>query len=106
MQEDKILTKKGMGSRIYIIVLIGIVLVIIATFFFTASFISSSQKEQLQEQLDLGEKYLNVLDYQQAIIAYEAAIEIDPMSVDAYLRLASVYEALKDYKKAIDSIKK
>ncbi len=33
MQEDKILTKKGMGSRIYIIVLIGIVLVIIATFF-------------------------------------------------------------------------
>lgn len=102
MQEDKILTKKGMGSRIYIIVLIGIVLVIIATFFFTASFISSSQKEQLQEQLDLGEKYLNVLDYQQAIIAYEAAIEIDPMSVDAYLRLASVYEALKDYKKAIE----
>lgn len=38
---------------------------------------------RLQEQLRLGEKYLTELDYEQAIAAYRAAIEIDPRCEEA-----------------------
>lgn len=48
---------------------------------------------RLQEQLRLGEKYLTELDYEQAIAAYRAAIEIDPKCEEAYLGLADVYVA-------------
>ena len=65
---------------------------------------SINQNANLNEQLDLGDKYLSELDYEQAIIAYEAAIEIDPMSVEAYLGLADAYVAMEEYDKAINSL--
>ena len=38
-----------------------------------------------QEQYDLGIRYLSEGNYEEAIIAFTAAIEIDPKQVDAYL---------------------
>ena len=46
---------------------------------------------QWQEQYDLGVRYLSEGNYKEAIIAFTAAIEIDPMKADAYLSLAEVY---------------
>lgn len=44
-----------------------------------------------QEQYDLGMRYLGEGNYEEAIIAFTAAIEIDPKQADAYLRLADAY---------------
>ena len=49
-----------------------------------------------QEQYDLGVRYLSEGNYQEAIIAFTAAIEIDPKRPDAYEGLADVYEAQGD----------
>lgn len=46
-----------------------------------------------QEQYDLGVRYLSEGNYQEAIIAFIAAIEIDPMRPEAYLKAAEAYEA-------------
>lgn len=46
-----------------------------------------------QEQYDLGVKCLSEGNYGEAIIAFEAAIEIDPKQADAYLILEGAYEA-------------
>ena len=43
------------------------------------------------KQLELARKYVSELNYEQAIIAYKAAIKIDPKNADAYLELADVY---------------
>ena len=48
--------------------------------------------ERVQEQLDLGSKYMAELDYESAILALNKAIKIDPKNVDAYKMLAEVYE--------------
>ena len=48
--------------------------------------------ERVQEQLDLGSKYMADLDYESAIVALNKAIKIDPKNVDAYKMLAEVYE--------------
>ena len=53
-----------------------------------------STEEQWQEQYDLGEQYLLEGDYEQAIVAFTAAIEIDPNVADAYLGRADAYYVL------------
>ena len=43
-----------------------------------------------QEQYDLGLRFLSEGDYEAAILAFTAAIEIDPMQAEAYIGLADV----------------
>ena len=58
------------------------------------------QDGQYQEQLSLGEKYLKELNYEDAIIALNRAIEIDPRSPEPYLLLADVYIGQEDFNSA------
>lgn len=44
-----------------------------------------------QEQYDLGVRYLSEGNYEEAIIAFTAAIEIDPKQPDAYEKLYQIY---------------
>ena len=57
-------------------------------------------KDAWQEQYDLGMRYLNDGNYQEAVIAFEAAIEIDPKRSEAYLGAADAYVELGDYASA------
>ena len=53
-----------------------------------------------QEQYDLGVRYLSEGNYQEAIIAFTAAIEIDPKQPDVYEKLAEIYIATGDTEQA------
>ena len=66
-----------------------------------------------QEQYDLGVKYLSEGNYEEAILAFTAAIEIDPKNPLAYIGRGGAYvgsgeteenlaAALADYEKAIE----
>ena len=66
---------------IFILALVGILLIG-----------CKSKEARVQEQLDLGSKYMAELDYESAIVALNKAIKIDPKNVDAYKMLAEVYE--------------
>ena len=46
-----------------------------------------------QEQYDLGIRYLSEGNYEEAIIAFTAAIKIDPKQPDAYVKAAEAYKA-------------
>ena len=48
-------------------------------------------KGSWQEQYDLGVRYLSEGNYEEAVIAFTAAIEIDPKRAEAYLGLADAY---------------
>ena len=72
-----------------------------------------SQGSTWQEQYDLGVRYLSEGNYQEAIIAFTAAIEIDPKQASAYVGRGDAYvksgetesnlaAALTDYEKAIE----
>ena len=52
---------------------------------------SKSQEEQWQEQYDLGVRYLSEGNYEEAIIAFTAAIEIDPKRAEAYVGRGDAY---------------
>ena len=49
-----------------------------------------------QEQYDLGIRYLSEGNYEEAIIAFTAAIKIDPKRTEGYLSLAEAYVATGD----------
>ena len=55
-------------------------------------------------QLTLAEKYMSELNYEAAILAYKAAIEIDPKCEDAYLQLLDLYIAMEAYDMAEEVI--
>ena len=66
---------------IFVIALVGVLLIG-----------CKSKEARVQEQLDLGSKYMAELDYESAIVALNKAIKIDPKNADAYKMLAEVYE--------------
>lgn len=55
-----------------------------------------------QQQFDLGMKYITEGNYQEAIMAFTAAIEIDPKNVQLYLGRAEAYTALEQYEPALE----
>ena len=59
-----------------------------------------------QEQYDLGVRYLSEGNYQEAIIAFTAAIEIDPKQENAYIGLADAYIGAGDTEKAVEVLEK
>lgn len=60
------------------------------------------QGKQFEEQLSLGEKYLQELNYEDAVVSLKRAIDIDPRNPEPYLLLADVYVAQEDYVSAVD----
>ncbi len=56
--------------------------------------------------LDLGNKALLDMDYDNAIIAFDKAIDIDPKRPEAYIGMAEVYVALEEYGTAYEYLEK
>lgn len=56
----------------------------------------ASKTESYQDKYDLGVKYVSEGNYEEAIIALNAAIEIDSKRVDAYIQRAGAYLSVAD----------
>ena len=59
-----------------------------------------------EELLNLGEKHLLALNYEQAAIAFEQLIAIEPQNPRGYIGAAEAYGGLGDTDKAIDMLRK
>ena len=70
------------------------------------SLLACGAKDAWQEQYDLGMRYLNDGNYQEAVITFTAAIEIDPKRPEAYLGAAEAYIAADDIDAAIAILEK
>ncbi len=92
------LNQKKKNRLPIIIAAIAIVLVVIIIVSVVAG---NSTQRRYDKQLSLAQHYLEELEYDQAIAAYKAAIEIDPSRPEAYLGLAEVYAALEKYGAAV-----
>lgn len=62
--------------------------------------------KNLAAQLDLGNRYLEDMDYEQAVVAFTKAIQIDPMSVEAHLGLVEAYIRSGEFEEALEAAKK
>ena len=93
-QETAPSQKQGASRKKIIIAVVAIAAVIIIAAVVVFLLMGSSKKDQWQEQYDLGEQYLTEENYEQAVVAFTAAIEIDDQETDAYMGRAEAYTAL------------
>lgn len=90
---------------------IAIAIVVMLLIAGAVCYIQLYPKYSYSKNISLGDKYFSEMNYDEAILAYETAIEIDPANVSTYLKLADVYlamteandsaEALEYFEKAI-----
>ena len=80
-------------------------MLVIMLFVFTMlSACGQSIENQIAEQLNLGNKYLTEGDYEQAIVAFNKVIELDPKSLGAYCMLSEIYAQEGSYEKSLQLI--
>lgn len=91
---------KQKKRRIFII---GIVVALVLVAIPLINLQSSNRK--LNALLDLGEKYLEDLQYESAIAVFDEAIAIEPKCAEAYLGKAKAQYALKLYQDAINTLR-
>lgn len=72
------------------------ILGILLTFVLLLTACGQNAQATWQEQYELGVRYLSEGNYEEAIIAFTAAIEIDPKRPEAYLKAAEAYEGMGD----------
>lgn len=70
------------------IIIFFIVIVLIGIIIFAKT---NSSEKRLQDQLDLGCKYLEELNYEQAIAAFDIVLSIDPKNEKAIGYMSEAY---------------
>ncbi|MCR5738202.1 MAG: hypothetical protein K6G43_00120 [Lachnospiraceae bacterium] len=88
MSEEKI---RKSSNKIVAITLGAAVIVILAIICAVMYSRSTSSDRRLQEQLDLGYRYLSEFNYEQAIAAFDAVLLIDPKNENAMDGLVEAY---------------
>ncbi len=98
-----------MKKKALIIAAAAAVLIAAAAIIAVAVFSPGKDKDAWREQYDLGERYLGEGNYREAVIAFTAAIEIDPRNPELYMARAGAYAALgeteaarADYRMALE----
>lgn len=67
--------------------------------------IYNTPENRVNRHLELANKYLEEMDYEQAVVEFAKVIGIEPMNVDAYLGKAQAHIGLGDYDMAIETLK-
>lgn len=63
----------------------------------------SSATSNIQEQLDLGERYLLENDYEEAILAFDLVLEIEPTNIQAMIGKSNAQYHLGDVNQSVDT---
>ena len=90
-----------------VLIVAGVILAAFAIFI-GLNLNSSKPLERMSaaELLELGEKYLLEMNYEQAIVVFNRLIEIEPMNARAYIGAAEAYLALGQQDNAIEVLRR
>ena len=80
--------------------LAAVMIVVISVVFFVAN----SNDQKLSALVDLGQKYLEENDYENAILVFDQAIAIEPKCEEAYLGKAQAQYAMGQYEDAVATL--
>ena len=84
-------------SKDVIVISIMLTLVIICGLLICFIVYYNLPEQRLKRHLSLGDKYLNELEYADALLEYRIAIAIDSKSTNAYIGAANAYIGLEEY---------
>ena len=79
----------------------GVVIIVLVIALAAGTGVYHMPSNRLQRQLDLGNRYLEEQNYEEAALAFERAIAIDETCVEAYLGKAADCEGMEEYETAV-----
>lgn len=89
--------KKTRESKLWILMIAAVAVV----FVFVLLLVLKSPAATLRRQMDIGSRYLEEGNFEQAVMAYQEALDIDPTAGEAYIGLAKAYAGSKDHENEI-----
>ena len=84
-----------------VIIVFAIILLVVAVIITAIISNGFSDEARAKRKIKSAEKYVTELNYEDAILAYEEAIKLDPRNMDTYLALAEVYVTREEPEQAI-----
>lgn len=99
---DDVSVKKKSTLPLVIGGIAAVAVLVILVLTLTGIAVITGPKLRYAHQLSLGQRYFDELDYDKAIAAYRAAIEIDPKNPDAYEALAELYLEMEETEEALE----
>ncbi len=100
---EPVKTEGGRSKKKYwLFLLLGLLVVLAIGAAVWLLFFRKGGSGRAGEQLRLGNRYLEEMEYEQAVVAFTKAIEIEPKEVDAYIGASKAYAALESYWDALD----
>ena len=84
-----------------IITISAVLIAIITAAIISTIAIQATPANRVKRQLRLAQKYLNELNCEQAVLAYQEAISIDPKCEQAYFAIADIYIKTNEEDKAV-----
>lgn len=101
MNDDKFINKRS-RNRNLVLVLVVVAVMLIDVLIGIGMY--NTPANQLNRHLKLANRYLEELDYEQAVVEFDKAIRIDSVSAEAYLGKAEAYVGLDDYGMACETL--
>lgn len=92
-------------KKIIIIAIVAVILIGGGIFAAVTLFGGASVSVGVADMLQLADRYLTEMNYEQAVIEFQRVIEIEPNMVEAYLGLAEAYVALGEKDKAVQVLR-
>ena len=92
--------KKKNNKKLIIIIAIALLALIVG-----GIFLFGGKGKSLEHYLDLGDKYLDEANFDEALAAYDKALEIDDMCVEAYLGKIEVLIRTEKFDEALEVAK-
>lgn len=100
-RDERGMSGSGKGKRWQtLIIIISTVFIMLAV----GIAVYNAPQNRLKRQLILGNKYLDEQMYEEAILAFDRAIEIEASCLEAYLGKAEAYEGLEAYDEAVSQL--
>lgn len=95
---EEIKTPENNHKKLFIIIaaLAGVCTLVVVSYFVTAQM----KTTEINKSLELGQKYLDQGRYEEAIIAFDSVIAIEPKQVAAYEGKGEAYLATENYQEA------
>lgn len=87
--------KKIFKKRNYILATVLLTVILIVVIVLACCQVARSN--EVKSSIEMGDRYLSELDYEQAVVAYQMALDIDAKNIEANLGLAEAYEAQQMY---------
>lgn len=101
MEEYQIISRKKKNNIPVIIAIVASVLIVLVLIIVL---VANSKPSRINSHMKAAEKFLDEMDYKNAIAEYNAILEIDHENIEAYLGLSDIYMAIGDIDTAINTL--